>query len=295
MSRNSKRTRIQQPAPPPGPIQSPIPPQPKVEQNPFGLSFVVPTEIVHLPSNGALYPEGSPLCGISEVEVKAVTSAEEDIMINDSFIERGIVFDKLIEAILLEPRVRASDLLDCDKMAILMSARKTGYGNELDYSYSCEQCGEHQETKILISDLLESAKNKSYQPASSEEVQYDSSSGTFSFTLPQTGLEVSIKLLTPQDVSELQEAKKLKEKLNLPFNETIEFIRKVVVQAANVTDRTNINKLSEILPAIDARKIRMVHNSNIPKINTTNQLVCSSCGHQTEKEVPFSLGWFWPN
>ena len=54
-------------------------PQPEIitqqEANPFGLSFVVPTEIVKLPSCGKLYDENSPLRGLEELEVKSMTAA----------------------------------------------------------------------------------------------------------------------------------------------------------------------------------------------------------------------------
>ena len=91
----------------------------------------------------------------------------------------------------------------------------------------------------------------------------------------------------------IKESKTQKEKLNLPFNETIEFLRTCIVSAQGITDRASINKLVEILPAVDARKIRLVHNENLPKMKFVEHSTCPNCGKQEEKEVPFSLGWFW--
>ena len=77
MSRNRQRTKVrQQDNTPHQPPQPQIPPQ--QDANPFGLSFVVPTEFVKLPSKGRFYHEDSPLNGVTELEVKAVTAAEED-------------------------------------------------------------------------------------------------------------------------------------------------------------------------------------------------------------------------
>ena len=45
----------------------------------------------------------------------------------DNFIQQGVVFDRLIDSIMITPGVASQDLMDCDKIAILMSARKTGY------------------------------------------------------------------------------------------------------------------------------------------------------------------------
>lgn len=293
MSRNRNRIKVPQqkqeqnlPAPPPQLTNK--------SDNPFGLSFVVPTEIVKLPSAGHLYQDDSPLKGLREVEVKAVTAAEEDIMINDNFIQQGVVFDRLIDAIMITPNIKSKDLMDCDKMAILMSARKTGYGDLIDFNTSCESCGHEYEMNVSISELMEKSSEKAYSPVSDgEEWHYHMDSNTFSFKLPSTGLDVHIKLLSPSDSKNLDNAKKQKEKLNLPFNETIEFIRSVVVSAEGITDRSSLNKLAEVLPAVDARKIRFVHNKNLPTIKTSQETVCPNCGHEEEKEVPFSLGWFW--
>ena len=299
MSRNKKRIQVQQQRgaqkqptqPPPQAIPEP-PPQ---QSNPFGISFVVQTEIVKLPSGGLLYEPGNPLRGVKQVEVKAVTAAEEDIVINDSFIQQGIVFDKLIDAILITPDISAKDMMDCDKMAILISARKTGYGDLVNFGLTCSVCASHYETEVSLSSILEKNENKEYQLSSDEDCNYLESSNTFSFNLPSTGLEVNMKLLGPAERQALVDAKEQKERLNLPFNETLEFLRMVLVSVQGVVDRTSINKLCEVLPAQDARKIKEIHSRNIPKIDTMQKVTCPHCDHEEEKEVPFSLGWFWSN
>ena len=294
MSRNRNRIKVPQQKQASPKIEETPPPQVvKQNDNPFGLSFVIPTEIIKLPSGGHLYSEDSPIRGLQEVEVKAVTAAEEDIMINDSFIQQGVVFDRLIDAIMITPGVRAQDLMDCDKIAVLMSARKTGYGNNIDFDVACSSCGHNYEMQVSLSNLLEKSGQNSYSPSSGEDWQYLSDSDTFSFILPTTELEVSIKLLTPADTESLQQSKRQKERLNLPHNETIDFLRAVLVSAQGVTDKSSLNKLAEILPAADARKIRVVHNKNLPQIETSQETICPSCGNEEEKEVPFSLGWFW--
>ena len=295
MSRNRKRTQVQQQVNIPQKPPQPEIPQPTQHDNPFGISFVVPTEIIKLPSAGLLYEKTNPLFGITEVEVKAVTAAEEDIMINDSFIQQGIVFDKLIDAIMITPNVRAKDMMDCDKIAVLMSARRTGYGDIVDFDAVCDACNSNYEAEVSLSSILSKNEEKRYKPSGDDECSYLESSNTFSFKLPSTGLEINMKLLSPSDLDLLSATRQQKEKLNLPFNETLEFIRMVIVSVQGVVDRTSINKLCEVLPAQDARKIKEIHSRNIPKIDTTQLTTCPHCGHDQEKEVPFSLGWFWSN
>ena len=289
MSRNKNRITV------PSETNTSTPPAPPITQNdnPFGLSFVVPTEIVKLPSAGFLYPEGSALKGMKEVEVKSMTAAEEDIMINDSFIKNGVVFDRLIDSIMITPGIKAEDLQDCDKLAILMSARKTGYGNDMIFSVSCNNCDHNYDMEVSMEKMIEQSESSPYEPKSGEDWEYLEESNTYSFNITSINIDVNIKLLTRQETKQLLAFRTQKEKLGLPFNETIEFLRAVLVSANGITDRTSLNKLAEILPAAAARKIRYIHNVNLPKVNTNSETVCPACGYEETKEVPFSLGWFW--
>ena len=56
-----------------------------------------PTEIIDLPSKGLIYPESSPLSS-GQVEIKYMTAKEEDILTNQSYINKGVVLDKLLES-----------------------------------------------------------------------------------------------------------------------------------------------------------------------------------------------------
>ena len=296
MSRN--RQRVQIPEQDTNTTQQPPQPQlvPQQEANPFGLSFVVPTEIVKLPSGGNLYHEDSPLNGVTELEVKAVTAAEEDILINESYIQQGIVFDKLIDSIMVTPGIKCADLIDCDKMALLLSARKTGYGDIVEINNSCQSCGHNYVSEISMQSILDnSALPNTDLDLIEPDWQFEKDSNTYTFKLPTTSLDVNIKLMSKMDTEILNQTREQRAKINLPFNETVEFLRATIVAVNGVTDRMSINKLIEVLPAADARKIRIVHNLNLPKLNMNHEFTCPSCNSSVKEEVPFSLGWFWSN
>ena len=59
-----------------------------------------PTEIVTLPSKGVLYDPESPLAK-GEIEMKYMTAREEDILTNQTYIEKGIVLDKLMQSLIV--------------------------------------------------------------------------------------------------------------------------------------------------------------------------------------------------
>ena len=86
-----------------------------------------PTEIVDLPSKGLLYPQDSPLSS-GKIELKYMTAREEDILTSQNLIKKGIVIDKLLEALIVTEGVKTDDLIVGDKNAIMVAARILAYG-----------------------------------------------------------------------------------------------------------------------------------------------------------------------
>ena len=148
MTRNSRKLQ-REPSPDyKDPQQSSTP---TANNNPFGLSFVVGTDKVSLPSKGKFYPKNSCFYNVEEVEIKHMTAREEDILSTTEASDgEESVFDKLIDGILVDKKFSASELLDEDKMAILLKARETGYGKEYKTVSYCEKC---EQTTEQIFDL----------------------------------------------------------------------------------------------------------------------------------------------
>ena len=97
------------------------------------MSFTLPTEIVELPSKGLIYPESNPLSS-GQVEIKYMTAKEEDILSNQSYIQKGIVVDKLLKS-LITSKINNDDLVIGDKNDIMVAARVLGYGKYYKFSW----------------------------------------------------------------------------------------------------------------------------------------------------------------
>ena len=149
MTRNSRKFQKQRkpqqneqqqrpPAPPPDQARTP-------NNNPFGVSFVVPTEFVSLPTKGQFYPSSNPLSGLEKVEVKHMTAKEEDLLSTTNESIGNLLFDRLIDSLLVDDNLKAADMCEEDKLAILLSARVTGYGAGYTTLEHCESCGERTE------------------------------------------------------------------------------------------------------------------------------------------------------
>ena len=168
---------------------------------PMGI-YEVPTDFVDLPSQGKFYPKDSPLHGVDKVEVKYMTTKEEDILLNQSYIQSGVVLDKMLESVLVDKRIKVEDVLNCDKSAIQVACRANAYGEEYEFTYSCTSCEVKNEATINLLEL------KHY------EVDFETikqNNGIY-ITLPSTKAVIKAKILTGGDDQEIQKRIKQKQK-----------------------------------------------------------------------------------
>ena len=285
MSRNSRRTSVPQAAAP----QRPTVPQASAgAKNPFGMSFVVPTETVTLPSGAKFYEPESSMFGKSSVEIKQMTAREEEILSNYSYAQDGTIIDRLISSVLTDVDIKVEDISAPDKNAIIIAARRSSYGSSYEVTSFCENCNSEQQ---FIFDL-DKAQIKDETP---EGVSLNSDTGIYTFTLPKTELVVEARSLSPEDERYLSEQTERAKKLNLPNSETINFLKKLVVSVNGYSDPSQLAELFEVLPVLDVRKIKKVSKEMVPVLDTTQEVACGGCSETSEREVPFSLGFFWPD
>lgn len=285
MSRNSRRTSANPPTP-----QAPAPPRGLPQQNntnPFGISFVVPTEVVSLPTKGRFYDKNSSLYGRETLEIKHLTAKEEDLLANQSFIEDGTIFDRLLSAILIDRSVNVSELIETDKNALLIASRITGYGSEYSMRMPCQACNK-------ITEFVFDLEKREIEDSIPEGVSFEEDTGLFVFVLPKTELEAKVRILNGNDLQYLDKQQRKAEELGLDHNASISLFRMAVAEVKGISDPSLLNSLFEALPALDSRKLRSVIGSVTPRVSTKQSVACGSCEEESESEVPFTLGFFWP-
>ena len=297
MSRNnSRRRQVQQDTKPqsmPGLPPGTSPPD-------MGPTFVVPTEFVDLPTRGSFYADTSTMYGVERVEVKYMTAKEEDILVNQDYVSRGIVFDKLVESIMVDKSIKVEDISDIDKVAIMASARKTGYGESFVQNFTCEACKKDVDFEFNLETLIENALGESEE--NPEGASFDEEKGLFTYDLPVSKYKVVCKVLNNDDFKYLIDLEKQRNKHSIHFSYTVEFLRKIIVEVID-TKRSNnpitnpevISQFLDYIPALDSKKLKTVHNSLTPSFRLHQEVECPSCKTTQEKEVPFSWAWFWGN
>tara|TARA_R100001510_G_C7612280_1_gene175431 strand:- start:128 stop:985 length:858 start_codon:yes stop_codon:yes gene_type:complete len=267
-----------------------VQPEPEEEnQNaasvPGGLHFVAPTELVELPSKGLLYPEGHPLHNQEEIEIKLMTAKEEDILVNKSLLKKGVALDRMLQAIIVNKRIKLDDLLVSDKNAIIIAARVSAYGADYKASVNCPSCGLASNYEFDLED-----KELKYLYEHNREDVRTAESGNFLVTLPKTNVEVEFRLLLGRDEKRLLESNK-KNKGVIPLTQQF---KTFIVSANGSPDRELISRFVDVMPAYDSKFLRLAYADVLPAVNLEQYFECSECDHSQEMEVPFTVEFFWP-
>ena len=146
-----------------------------------------------------------------------------------------------------------------DKIAIILSARISGFGPLYEANVTCYMCGEEGDRNFDLT-------KKSISPPP-PEIQYNENTNTFFFELPSSKIEVELENITPEIEESLEKEKKQKQKYNLEFNRTIAFLQRCIVSANSITEKPLINQMIQALPAIDARAIKEFYSSCRPTLS----------------------------
>ena len=238
--------------------------------------FTLPTETIELPSKGLLYPKDSELAK-GTIEMKYMTAREEDILTNQSYIQKGTVIDKLMKSLIVS-KIDYNQLLIGDKNAIMIAARILGYGKEYKFIYS----GENQEVDLS---LLENKKL--------DEDLYKSKINEFSFKLPHSGNEITYKLLTHKDEKDIDRELESLKKINKDSSPELTTRLKYVIQSINgEREKKDIRDyVDNYLLARDSKALR----DHIKQTQPDVDLTFFPSNRESGVNIPIGISFFWPD
>ncbi len=238
--------------------------------------FKFPSEEVDLPSKGLIYPEGHPLSK-GKIEIKYMTAKEEDILTNQSYIQKGTVLDKLIESLIIDKDINYKDLILGDKNAVLIAARILGYGKSYTFTLN---------GKSHTVDLSE-VDNKKF-----DDSLISKGENNFSFTLPHSGNKITYKILTGHDDTKIdQELRGLKKINKEASHELTTRLKHMITSVNGDTERKTVREfVDNYLLAIDARSFREHIRNTQPDVDLDFDL-----DGDEEVTIPIGVSFFWPD
>jgi|TARA_B110000914_G_scaffold55316_1_gene47961 hypothetical protein len=238
--------------------------------------FKFPTEEVELPSKGLVYPKDHPLSS-GKVEIKYMTAKEEDILSNQSFIQKGIVLEKLLRSVIVNKDINVDDLIIGDKNSLLIATRILGYGKE----YKVTIAG--QEETIDLTEL----ENREFDEDSIKDCKNE-----FVYTLPSSGAVLTYKIITGRDEKaidrELSGLKKINKESDPSLSTRLKFM---VLSIDGNEDRKFVREyVDNLFLARDSRAFRTHVADTQPDVDLK---YITESGE--EVTVPIGLTFFWPD
>jgi hypothetical protein len=207
-----------------------------------------------------------------------MTAKEEDILTNQSYIQKGTVLDELIKSLIMTPGVKYEDLIVGDKNALLVAARILGYGKDYTFTYG----GEEQTVDLSI------VENKPLN-----EELFTKGTNEFSFKLPSTKVNITFKLLTGADEKKINAELEGIKKVNKFASPELSTRLKYMITSVNGdTDTKNIREfVDNNFLARDSRAFR----EYIKEIQPDVDLTFFPDGSDTKVDIPIGLRFFWPD
>ena len=213
-----------------------------------------------------------------------MTAKEEDILTSEALFKKGLVLDRLIQSVIIDKNIDPSSLLVCDRNAILIATRITGYGPEYEATATCPACGHKHDINY---DLDQVESDEYVKP---EDV-YFSDRGSCIVKLPKSGDTVEFRLLTGYDEKTVLNT----DKGNAANSLITDQLKSLILTINGNEDIAFINAYVSGMPAFDSRYLRKAIKSSTPNIELKLNLTCNKCSNESVVEVPIGIKFFWPD
>tara|TARA_B100001939_G_scaffold241792_1_gene209164 strand:- start:2929 stop:3660 length:732 start_codon:yes stop_codon:yes gene_type:complete len=238
--------------------------------------YKFPTEEVELPSKGLIYDKENPLSS-GKVEIKYMTAKEEDILSNQSYIQKGTVLDKLLKSVIVNKDINIDDLIIGDKNALLIATRVLGYGKEYDVKIG------NKEYSIDLSTL----ENKEI-----DDNDYQAGKNEFSFKTPSSDTIITYKLITGHDEKKINREVAGLKKINKEASPELSTrLKHMILSVDGKEEKKDIRDfVDNYFLARDSRAFRDHIKATQPDVDL---LTIVDSGE--EVEVPIGLSFFWPD
>lgn len=244
-----------------------------------------PTEVIDLPSKGWFYDKDSKLAS-GQIELRYMTAREEDILTSRNLIQKGVVLDRLLQALIADKSIDYGELLTGDKNGIYVAARILAYGKEYPVKLVCKSCGAEQSINFNLENIIEKDVPEPKEKGKNE----------FTYKLKFCGKILTFKLLTHTDDDSIDAELRATKKLGGDVDYTISTRLKYIITAVdgNAEQKVIRDFVDNEFLTRDAKAFREYYYSVNPDIDLSFDFVCDSCQSERRVSVPLGIDFFWP-
>jgi hypothetical protein len=239
------------------------------------------TETIDLPSGGNLYPTGSPLRN-GTIDIYYMTAKHEDILTSTNLIQKGVVLDKLMDALIATPGVKSDDLITGDINAVMIAARILAYGKDYPIEVMCGGCSSKFTHNVDLSKL---------DTISPEKVP---EGGEYTVELP-TGVIITFRLLTRGDEKLIRDEVAAVKKINNIESDTTTRLKYIITSVNGVRDKKVIREFVDAMIIRDVRVLREEIRKVSPDVDFNLSIACAVCDNPVKVRMPIGANFFWPD
>lgn len=242
----------------------------------FRIDPTISYDVVQLPSQGIYYPNKK-----KSVRVSYLTASDENILSSPSLIATNSTTDELLRRKVLDRDISVDEMIDEDRMAILIFLRNTAFGSE--YTLTTYDPKTDEEFKHVCD--LSTLKTKDFN------LEADVN-GEYSYFMPISKKNVTFNFLTRKHLDEIDGIKKSWNGNGIApiVTKQLEFMIKSVEGSR---DLLMIKNFVENLPIKDSQDFRKFVENNKPGLDLV-QNVTTPSGDTIQVEIGFGVEFFRP-
>jgi len=242
------------------------------------------TFLVNLPSKGKLYSEDSPLRD-GVIEMKYGTTKEEDILLNRSYINKGIVFNKLLESLIVTKNIKIDDLVIGDLNTLIIETKKSMYGPTSNMKVKCPVCNDE------INFVFDINKLEVF------EIPEDVEENSFEFTSSLKN-KFTYHILTQGENENLKKTIIKKNKLTNNGSRNVTLSDGLVQIIDAINDDNNKSTIRDYIKngkmsSIESRELRKDITKNTPDVDLAKRIECNNCSFYDYVDIPLDVNFFW--
>ncbi|WP_422444383.1 hypothetical protein [Thermoanaerobacterium sp. DL9XJH110] len=207
-----------------------------------------------------------------EGELREMTTAEEDMLLNRRQGREWEAINKVLQACLLTPGMDVMDMLVGDRVFALLQLRRITYGDGFVFRVTCPRCNARFEWEENLGDL----KIKYL-----ENPEHAKPEHTFTFTLPKSGKVIKWRMLRGKDEQKMAAMRRDHPDALMT---SIMLLRVVEIEGEKIVTR----KAFAELPASDAAAFRGEVEVRECGVDTTITLECPECWNVFDMDLPMA-------
>lgn len=239
-------------------------------------------EEIELPSKGRFYDgENGPIDGV--IAVKPMTGEDEQILATPRFVRRGQAINMIFKNCIKEG-YRPENLLSIDRTYLLIYLRGISYTTKYQVEVKCPNCERKFETTINLDEMFVEPCPDEFGPILQD-------------VLPTTKLPFSYRLSTGKDEQDITDYRdrRIKQFGDNSTDDTLTYRTAMLLNEIDgIKAKNELQVLLKNLPINDVSYIRNCINEPPFGVDTNIEIVCPSCMHDFNVDLPLEASFFFP-